>query len=216
MRKERPPSAKAIKRAADRAEGLASEPEKSGLREVGSVLGTRPVGRPTAFKPEFTARAKKLAYFGLTDIEIADVLEVNVSTLYLWRHEYPDFSEALVVGKAACDDRVERSLYNRAVGYTFETEKVFQYQGEIVRAPTRDHVPPSETAALVWLKNRRPDKWRDLQQHEHGGPGEFSRMTEDELSQDLLSQAEKLGIEPAALQHLLTYQPKDEPEGEAE
>jgi phage terminase small subunit len=51
---------------------------------------------------------------------------------------------------------------------------------------------------------------------EHGSAGEFARMTEDELSQDLLNQAGKLGIEPAALQHLLTYQPKDEPEPDAE
>ncbi len=53
-----------------------------------------------------------------------------------------------------------------------------------------------------------------IERHEVGDPGEFARMSEAELEQDLLAQAEKLGIEPAALQHLLTYQPKDE--GEAE
>jgi phage terminase small subunit len=47
-----------------------------------------------------------------------------------------------------------------------------------------------------------------IERHEVGEPGEFARMSDDELAQDLLSQAEKLGIEPQALQHLLTYQPK--------
>ncbi len=52
-----------------------------------------------------------------------------------------------------------------------------------------------------------------IERHEVGEPGEFARMSEAELEQDLLAQAEKLGIEPKALQHLLTYQPKgdDEP-----
>ncbi len=47
-----------------------------------------------------------------------------------------------------------------------------------------------------------------IERHEVGEPGEFARMSDDELAQDLLSQAEKLGIEPRALQHL-TYQPKE-------
>jgi phage terminase small subunit len=47
-----------------------------------------------------------------------------------------------------------------------------------------------------------------IERHEVGDPGEFARMTEAELNQDLIEQAAKLGIEPRALQHLLTYQPK--------
>ena len=59
------------------------------------------------------------------------------------------------------DDRVERSLYHRAVGYSFESEKIFHHQGEVVRVPIIEHVPPDVGAAMSWLKNRRPDKWRD-------------------------------------------------------
>jgi len=51
-----------------------------------------------------------------------------------------------------------------------------------------------------------------IERHEVGDPGEFARMSEAELEQDLLAQAEKLGIEPKALQHLLTYQPKEDDE----
>ena len=72
-------------------------------------------------------------------------------------------------GKEVADNRVERSLYNRAVGYTFDSEKVFQHQGEIVRAKTVEHVPPDTTAGIFWLKNRKPAEWRDKIEHQVGG-----------------------------------------------
>ena len=84
-------------------------------------------------------------------------------TIWRWRSRYPDFCNALKVGKHPADDRVEASLYHRAVGYTFNSEKVFQFQGEIIRAPIVEHVPPDVGAASLWLKNRRPAEWRDKQ-----------------------------------------------------
>lgn len=120
-----------------------------------------PAGRPTSFKPEFVEQAAKLCELGATDIEIADFFEVDVRTIYRWRNENEEFCQAVRAGKDAADERVERSLYQRAVGYTFESEKVFQFQGAIVRADTREHVPPDPGAAMNWLKNRRGDSWRD-------------------------------------------------------
>ena len=35
--------------------------------------------------------------------------------------------------KASYDDRVERSLAQRALGYSFHAEKPFQYQGEVMK-----------------------------------------------------------------------------------
>lgn len=128
-----------------------------------------PAGRPTDYKPEYAEQARKLCELGATDIEIADFFDVDVRTVYRWKHREPEFCQALCVGKESLDARVERSLYNRAVGYSFDSEKVFNYQGEIVRAPTREHVAPDPSAAMHWLKNRQPDKWRDKQEVEHSG-----------------------------------------------
>ncbi len=72
---------------------------------------------------------------------------------------------------------------------------------------TYERNPPAANRALELL-GRELNMF--IERHEVGEPGEFARMSEAELEQDLLSQAEKLGIEPAALQHLLTYQPKDD------
>jgi hypothetical protein len=118
-------------------------------------------GRPSAYKPEFAAQARKLCELGATDFEIAKFFEIHISSLYRWKATYSEFSDALKAGKQAADDRVEHSLFHRAVGYTFESEKVFQFQGQIVRAATTEHVPPDATAAIFWLKNRKPAEWRD-------------------------------------------------------
>lgn len=125
------------------------------------------VGRPSKYKPAFAKQAAKLCELGATDIELADFFEVNATTIYGWRNQYPEFSKAVITGKEMADARVERAFYNRAVGYTFESEKIFNNQGEIIRAPTREHVPPDAGAALNWLKNRQPDKWRDKQEIDH-------------------------------------------------
>ena len=125
------------------------------------------MARPTKYKPEFCKKARALCQRGATDIELADAFEVSLATIYRWRNSEPEFCEAVKAGKDAADDRVERSLYQRAVGYTFESEKVFQYQGVIVRADTREHVPPDPGAAFNWLKNRRGEQWRDKREIEH-------------------------------------------------
>lgn len=134
------------------------------------------LGRPSGYREEYAGQAEKLCQLGATDMELADFFEVDVRTIYNWKHAHPDFFQALCVGKEALDDRVERSLYMRAVGYTFESEKVFNYQGEIVRAPTREHVAPDPGAAMSWLKNRRGDKWRDKQEIEHTASGDLAAI----------------------------------------
>lgn len=128
-------------------------------------------GRPTKYKPEFAAQAKKLCNLGATDVDLAEFFEVTVRTIYRWQIERKEFCHATKVGKATSDDRVERSLYHRAIGYTFESEKIMTVsignnQGSSVeRVPIVEHVPPDTTAMIFWLKNRRPSDWRDRVEH---------------------------------------------------
>lgn len=127
------------------------------------------MGRPADYKPEFANQAAKLCALGATDFELADFFGVDTRTIYRWKNTHAKFCQALICGKERADERVERALFNRAVGYSFESEKVFQFQGEVIRAPTTEHVPPDPGAAKLWLTNRRPDDWRDKQSHEHTG-----------------------------------------------
>lgn len=137
------------------------------------------MARPTGFKPEYAEQATKLCELGATDADLASFFKVSDRTIYRWQNQYPEFCQALKVGKAQADDRVERSLYHKAVGYTFDSEKVFQFQGAIVRAETKEHVPPDTTAAIFWLKNRRPEQWRD--KTEHVFRNEAGSLADDEL-----------------------------------
>lgn len=128
-----------------------------------------PKGRPSDYRKEFAKQAAKLCALGATDFELADFFGVDTRTIYRWKNTHAGFCQAVIVGKEKSDARVERALFNRAVGYSFESEKVFQFQGEVIRAPTVEHVPPDPGAAMNWLKNRKPEEWRDKIDHEHSG-----------------------------------------------
>lgn len=127
------------------------------------------MARPSKYDPEFPEQARKLCLLGATDLEIADFFEVSVASLYRWKNEHPEFCEALKEAKAEADKRVEESLYHRALGYSHDAVKIFMPAGatEPVHAPYREHYPPDTTAAIFWLKNRQPERWRDKQEHDH-------------------------------------------------
>ena len=127
------------------------------------------MARPTSYRVEFCQQAHKLAQEGATDKEIADALEISDRQLYRWANQYPEFRQSLTLGKEAADARVERSLYHRAVGYTFESIKIFQYEGKPVVVPYTEHVPPDIGAAKSWLCNRKPADWREKVEHEVDG-----------------------------------------------
>src|SRR5215471_6790283 len=127
-------------------------------------------GRPSEYREEMCELVKEPAENGATDAQIAEILGVSTNTFYRWRNTIPAFRVALNWSKQKADDLVERSLFIRAVGYTFESEKVsFGKNGEVLRAATLEHVPPDTTAQIFWLKNRKPDQYRDQRDITSGG-----------------------------------------------
>lgn len=141
-----------------------------------------PGGRPSKFNPEMTTQAKKLAFLGATDREIADFFEVSESSLNNWKIQHPEFLEALKTGKEAADDRVEQSLYRRALGYSHDEDDIRTVSNagggsEIVVTPTVKHYPPDTTACIFWLKNRRKEQWRDRVEQELSGPNGTPLLT---------------------------------------
>lgn len=73
---------------------------------------------------------------GLTDEQISHNVGISRSTLSDWKSKYPDISDTLKKGKEVVDYAVENALLDNAL-----------------RGDT--------TAQIFWLKNRKPDKWRD-------------------------------------------------------
>lgn len=78
---------------------------------------------------------------GLTEEQIAKNMGINVATLYRWKNEYCEICNALKKGKDVADYQVENALFETAL------------EG-------------NTTAQIFWLKNRRPDKWRDRQKED--------------------------------------------------
>lgn len=122
------------------------------------------MGRPTEYKPEFNRQAEKLCLLGSTDKDMADFFEVSETTINNWKQKYPDFLESIKRGKISADATVASRLYKRAIGYEHDEDKIFNNQGEPLIVPTTKHVQPDTTAAIFWLKNRQPAKWRDKQE----------------------------------------------------
>lgn len=139
-------------------------------------------GSDTKFKPEFIEQGRKLAKLGATDFEIAEFFGVSDRTLRTWKHEHEGFAESLKLGKEEPDDRVERALYQRAVGYSFDSQKIMQFEGDAVVVDYVEHIPPDPKAAEYWLNNRRGNSWKSKVDHEHSGNVGVNQTTDEQLN----------------------------------
>lgn len=137
-------------------------------------------GRPSKFDEAMCAQVEKLCKLGATDKELADFFEVSEATLSTWKNTHPAFLEALKKGKATADAEVASKLFHRATGYEHDDVHVSNYQGEVTVTKLRKHYAPDTTAAIFWLKNRRPDLWRDRQEitGKDGAPVQVETMTD--------------------------------------
>lgn len=113
---------------------------------------------------------------GLTDEQIAHNMGISRKTLAEWKNKYTPIGDALKNSKEVVDRIVENALFKKACGYTVEVKKpikvrrveyndetgkkIREYE-EIVETVEEVHVPADTTAQIFWLKNRKPEAWRD-------------------------------------------------------
>ncbi len=151
-------------------------PTVSELEAEEAAPKARGRGRPDEYQPRYAGIARGMCRLGASDLDLAREFDVNTSTIWYWRSKHEDFSNALLEGKEAFDDRIERSLAMKAAGYTVHVEKVYCSEGQIVRAQTVEHYPPDVGAIKLWLGNRRPDKWKDKQEVKMDGSDAFLKV----------------------------------------
>lgn len=127
---------------------------------------------------------------GLTDEQVAKNIGINRDTLYQWKKKYADISDALKKGKEVVDIAVENALLKRALGYTFKEitreRSVNLETGQVELMVTKEvtkEVQPDTTAQIFWLKNRKPDTWRDKKDVEMSGEvnNPLAGLTTEEL-----------------------------------
>lgn len=105
---------------------------------------------------------------GLTDEMIAHNIGITTTTFYDWKKKYPQFAEAVKRGKEVVDIMVENALLKSAMGYSYdEITQEAHYNSEkeelemaVTKVVTK-HVQPNPTSLIFWLKNRKPEAWRD-------------------------------------------------------
>lgn len=134
------------------------------------------MGRPTKYQDLHTCVAvEAMASMGLTDKQMAKKLDMTEQSFNNWKTVHPEFFESLKKGKDKADDRVEKSLYKNAIGYTYHAKKPMVVSdgsgcgshAEIIEYTERSL--PQTVAQIFWLKNRRPDRWREKQELEMSG-----------------------------------------------
>lgn len=127
---------------------------------------------------------------GLTEEQIAKNLGVAYSTFREYKNKYSALLAALKKGKEVVDIEVENALLKRALGYKYnEVTKeliVDKETGEeelkVTKVVTKE-VQPDTTAQIFWLKNRKPEEWRDKKDVEHSGNmnNPYEGLTKEQL-----------------------------------
>lgn len=119
-------------------------------------------------------RIEAWARDGLSDEQISKNMGIATSTLYNWKNEHLEILEALKKGKDIADIQIENALFKKAQGYNAKIRKAFKVKEVIYKdgkrlketerieyAEDEVHIPADTTAQIFWLKNRKPDVWRD-------------------------------------------------------
>lgn len=119
---------------------------------------------------------------GLTDEQIAHNMDIAYSTFRVWKDRFPAISAAQKKNKEIVDFEVENALLKRALGYSYTEVMDETSEDGVKHRETVKFIPPDTTAQIFWLKNRRPDKWRD-KPVEYTGPKDETE--EDDLSRSL-------------------------------
>ena len=128
--------------------------------------GNKGGGRPSTYNKEMAFTANRLCQLGATDAEVAEYLGISQAQCRAWKHMHEDFNSALKPAGTIADDRVVRSLYQQALGYTLiEKETIVitagPNKGQTQEITREKVVPPNTAAQIFWLKNRRKTEWRD-------------------------------------------------------
>jgi hypothetical protein len=160
---------KDIKAKADRAEKKSKGEEVKA--EASPLNPPVTAGRPTEYDPAFCDIAASACARGATIAEVADILGVARWTIYRWMALHEAFGAAIRVAREIADERVGFSLYERAVGYTYDAVKIMQSDGTPLIVPYKEHVAPDVGAQKMWLTNRQPELWKERSSREVSGPG---------------------------------------------
>jgi len=124
-------------------------------------------GNPTKLTPALKTMVAKLIARGYSQVKVGSIIGVSQGTISRWIVENPDLRIDIKLQESLASDMVERAVFDKAVGGTTE-ERKFDVDPEtgkqtLIELKERTHLPDTGAAAF-WLKNKRPDEWKDRQE----------------------------------------------------
>lgn len=119
------------------------------------------MGRPSKYESEIKPHLediRKAVQAGATDKEIATAFGIALSTIYKYKAEKKEFSDAFARGREQVVFDIKSALLKKALGFEYEEEKRVgrkDKDGEqiVLVEKYRRYSVPSETAANMLLRN---------------------------------------------------------------
>ena len=157
-------------------------------------------GRPSKFD-QLTelekANIERMAKKGFTDKDMSEFLDITEQTLLNWKKAHSEFFGAVKDWKDEADYKVERSLYERAHGFTCKEDKVHVTKdGEAIITTVEKNYAPDTAACIFWLKNRKKAQWRDRIDVDAKIDATMHNMSEEDINKRLV----ELGVDPEILE----------------
>jgi hypothetical protein len=149
-------------------------------------------GRPTAYKPENAEIARLSCMMGATNETLAARFEVCRRTIDSWIATIPEFSITIKQGREGANEAVISALFARATGMEQKMTKVFCHRGQPVTADYTLRLPPDVRACIFWLRNRRPEEWRESR------PAVTEKKDEPNWVSELEAASERVRLEAVA------------------
>lgn len=122
---------------------------------------------------------------GLSNDQIAHNIGITAKTLCEWQNRFSEFRNAIKKGKEVVDREVENAMLKRAMGYEYdevtqepvEDKETGEVQLRVTKRVTKQ-IAPDVTAQIFWLKNRKPDEFRDKRDVELSGSVDLGSIIE--------------------------------------
>lgn len=148
--------------------------KKKATRKPVTPAAKKTAGRPTKFDQINIRQLEILARRGFTDKEMSAFFGVTEVTFNNWKRTQPGFFKSLKNWKDEADEEVEKSLYQSACGYVSTNLKAVTVQNgdgssSVEMVQEKIEHSPHPTSIIFWLKNRKPDEWRDQKDIKHSG-----------------------------------------------
>lgn len=164
---------------------------KKNLKPVHEVV--RKVGRPEEFDiDKVIEQCERMANFGLTHDQMANMMNMNLTTFKDYLARYPEFAPALTRGKEAGTFSVKKSLYERAHGKKITKQVALVIKGKVVKVTLEDEIPGDVKAQTLILLNRDPDNWKNRQEVKLTGSMLNANMSEEEIEERIKKLTEKI------------------------